>query len=170
MGFLGQASTMKELPVTVLLPGFQARCTLPVLGMVQTFLNDDQRSVFSLKQATLHGMETGNPAVSMQLESLFAPKEHCQVIAFESMLPQEQTGLMPRVERIAVYTTHYVIQGDFHMGADNSVGDLLDSFRGFFLGATNVEFFPLFRSQAAIIPKAPLTFVYRRAVLMFHPV
>ena len=168
MGFLGQTSNLKEMPVTVLMPGFQARCTLPVMGMVQTYLNDDQRGVFTLKDVTLHGLEAGNPAVSMQLESLFAPKEHCQAIAFEVLLDQDQSGLMAHTERMAVYTSHYVIQGDFHMGADNSVGDLVDAFRTFYLGATDVEFFPLFRSQAAVIQSAPLVYVFRKSVRMFH--
>ncbi len=170
MGFLGQASTMKELPVTVLMPGFQAQCMLQVLGMIQTFLNDEQRSVLPLKNVTLHGLEVGNPAASMQLEDLYVPKEHCQVIAFETLLSQEQTGLMPRKERMAVYTSHYVIQGNFHLGADNVVGDLVDAFRTFYLGATDVEFFPLFRAQAAITQRAPLAYVYRKGVRMFHAV
>jgi hypothetical protein len=168
MGFLGQTTNMKEMPVTVLMPGFQARCILPVMGMVQTFLNDDQRGVFPLKDVTLHGLEAGNPAVSMQLDSLFVPKENCQAIAFESMLDQDQSGLMPHTERMAVYTSHYVMQGDFHMGADNVAGDLVDAFRTFYLGATDVEFFPLFRSQAAVIQRAPLVYVYRQSVRMFH--
>ena len=168
MGFLGQTTNVKDTPVTVLMPGFQARCILPVMGMVQTFLNDDQRSVFPLKDVTLHGLEAGNPAVSMQLESLFVPKEHCQAIAFEVLLEQNQSGLMPHIERMAVYTSHYVMQGDFHMGADNGVGDLVDAFRTFYLGATDVEFFPLFRAQAAVIQRAPLVYVYRQSVRMFH--
>jgi hypothetical protein len=170
MGFLDQTSTIKAMPVTVLTPGFQARCTLQVLGVVQTFLNDEQRSVFPLKKVTLHGLQAGNPAVSMQLEDLYVSKGQCHAIAFETMLDQDQSGLMPHKERMAVYTSHYVIQGDFHLGVDNVVGDLVDSFRTFYLGATDVEFFPLFRSQAAMIQTAPLVYVYRTSVRMFHVV
>lgn len=169
MSFLDQGS-MKAMPAIVLLPGFQARGTLQVLGMVQTFLNDEQKSVFGLKDVALHGLETGNPAASMQLESLFIPKERCQVVAFETTLSQEQTGLMPRVEQIAAYTSHFVIQGEFHMGADTVVGDVIDSVRVMFLGVTNAQFFPLFRPQAAMIQQAPLVYVYRKAVQMFHMV
>ena len=170
MGFLGQTSTTKAMPVTVLMPGFQARCTLPVMGMVQTFLNDDQRSVLLLKDVTLHGLETGNPAASMELEDLYATKEQCLVIAFETLLPQDQTGLMPHEERMAVYTSHYVIQGSFHMGVDAGVGDLVDGFRTTYIGATDVEFFPLFRPQAAVLHTSPLVYVHRKSVRMFHPV
>jgi hypothetical protein len=170
MGFLGQTSTTKAMPVTVLMAGFQARCTLQVMGIVQTFLNDDQRSVFLLKDVTLHGLEAGNPAVSMELEDLYVSKEQCQVIAFESLLDQDQTGLMPHEERVAVYTSHYVIQGNFHMGVDAGVGDLVDAFRTLYIAATDVEFFPLFQPQTAVIQTAPLVYVYREGVRMFHAV
>jgi hypothetical protein len=86
------------------------------------------------------------------------------------MLSQEQTGLMPRSERLAVYTSHYAIQGDFHMGMDTQISDLIDSVRVIFLAATDAQFFPLFRSQAAIVPQSPLVYVYRAAVQMYHAV
>jgi hypothetical protein len=170
MGFSGQGSTTKALPVAVLMPGFQARCTLQVFGMVQTFINDEQKSVFPLKQVTLHGLEVGNPAVSMELDELVVAKDRCQALAFEAMLPQEQTGLMPRTERLVVYTSHYAIQGDFHMGMDTQISELIDSVRVMFLAATDAQFFPLFRSQAAIVPQAPLVYVHRRTVQMYHAV
>jgi hypothetical protein len=170
MGFLGHTSTMKAVPVTVLIPGFQARCTMQTIGVFQTFLNDDQRGVFLFTGVELHGVEAGNPAASMQLADLYVPKERCQVITLESMLSQEETGLMPHEVRIAVYTSHYVIQGNFHMGVEAGVGDLVDGFRTLYVGATDVEIFPLFRPQAAVIQAAPLAFVYRKGVRMFHAV
>jgi hypothetical protein len=170
MGFLGQTSTTKALPVTVLMPGFQARCTMQTIGVFQVFLNDDQRSVFLLTEVALHGLEAGNPAVSMELADLYASKEQCQVITLESMLSHEETGLMPHEVRIAVYTSHYVIQGNFHMGVDAGVGDLVDGFRTLYIGATDVELFPLFRPQAAVIQAAPLAYIYRKSVCMFHAV
>jgi hypothetical protein len=169
MSFLDQASTTKAIPVTVLLPGFQARAALTVLGVLQTFVNDDQKGVFVLRQVALHGLEVGNPASSMELDSLFVPKDRCQVMAFDTTFPQEQVGLMPRVERMVAYTSHYAIEAEFHMGTDALPADLLDSARVMFLGVTNATFFPLFRSQAAVIQHAPLAFIYRRAVQMYHP-
>lgn len=170
MGFSGQSSTMQSIPVTVLLPGFQAHCMLQVFGMIQTFINDEQKSVFPLKQVALHGIEVGNPAVSMELEELVITKNRCHAIAFDTMLSQEQTGLMPHTERLAVYTSHYAIQGDFHMGMDTQISDLIDSVRVPFLAATDVQFFPLFRPQAALVSQSPLVYIYRRGVQMYHPV
>ena len=168
MSFFDQVSTGKEIPATILLEQFQVRCQLAVIGMLQTFLNDDQKDVLSLHGVTMHGLDAGNPARSMQLQGLFAHKRSCHVVAFESAMSQEETGLLPRTERLAVYTSHYVIQGDFHMGPDALISDFIASSRAQFVGATNVQIFPLFQLQAAMIQEAPLVYVHRDTVRLHH--
>lgn len=168
MGFLDQASTIKEIPAVVLTAGFQAHCTLEVLGILQTFLNDEQKAVFALKDVTLYGLEAGNPARSMALGELYVRKDQCHVIAFEELFSHEDTGLMPRIEQLAVYTSHYAIQGGFHMGSDSLLGDFMASSKSQYVGVTNVQVFPLFQAQTAIIQQSPLAFVHRDAGQMHH--
>jgi hypothetical protein len=170
MSFLEPTSAVKSLPATLLLPSFQVRGTLPVLGVIQTFINDEQKAVFGLKGVSMHGLEVGNPATSMQLDELFVAKEYTHVLAFDQMLPQDQTGLMPRIMPLVAYTSHYAVQGDFHLGADTMAGEVLDSIRCAFLGVTNAQFFPLFQPQAAMIQQAPLVYLHCRAVRMYHTV
>ncbi|MBI5961273.1 MAG: hypothetical protein HY866_21220 [Chloroflexi bacterium] len=170
MGFFEQqGSTAKNLPVTVLLAGFQAQCILQVMGILQTFLNDEQKAVFALKQVALHGLEVDNPAASMSLPELYVRKEECHAIAFDRMFEKDDTGLMPRPEQVAVYTSHYAIQGQFHMGSDTPISDFIASSKSPFVVATDAYIFPLFQPQAALIQTAPLVFVYRSAVRMHHP-
>jgi hypothetical protein len=168
MGFLDQATTTRDIPITVLLPGFQARCALQVYGMVQMFINDDQKAVFPLREVTLHGLEAGNPAVSMNVGEVFALKAQCHALVFDTMLSHEDTGLMARIERLVVYTSHYAIEGDFHLGKDIPVSDFIAGSRSQFVGATNVNFFPLFQPQAAVVQQAPLAFIHRQTVQMHH--
>jgi hypothetical protein len=168
MGFLDQATTTRDIPITVLLPGFQARCVLQVYGMVQMFINDDQKAVFPLREVTLHGLEAGNPAISMNVGEVFALKAQCHALVFDAMLSHEDTGLMARIERLVVYTSHYAIEGDFHLGKDIPVSDFIAGSRSQFVGATNVNFFPLFQPQAAVVQQAPLAFIHRQVVQMHH--
>lgn len=171
MGLFEQsAGSGTPVPATVLTSGFQAHCTLNIMGMLQTFINDEQKGVFTLRQATLYGLETGNPAASINVPDLFVAKHRCHLIAFDQMMSHEHTGLMPRQERLAVYTTHYVIQGNFHLGSDALVSDFIDSSRAQFIGATDVHIFPLFRAQAQVIQFAPLVYVHRDQVQMHHAV
>lgn len=168
MGFLDGASTTKTFPATVLTQEFQARCMLNVIGLVQTFLNDEQRAVFPLQKAAVYGMERGNPATSMQIPELFVRKSMVHVIMFEQTFSSEDMGLMPRAERVAVYTSRYVIQGEFHMGTDALISDFIDASKAFFVGAMNVSVFPLFAPQAAVVHNAPLAYIHKDQVRMHH--
>lgn len=168
MGFLDQVSAANTVQATFLLPDFQANCTLKIIGLLQTFVNDEQKDIFALHDAAVYGLRQGNPATSMRIPEMFVRKDNCHVIAFQQMFEAEHMGLMPRAERLAVYTSHYVIQGDFYMGTDALVSDFIHTARTPFIAATNVSFFPLFATQAAVLPQTQLAYVHRKAVWMHH--
>ena len=170
MSFFEHAANMREIPTTILLPGFMAEGTLHVRGMLQTYINDEQRPVLSLYDASLYGLEQGNPARSVRVPELFLRKDVCQAIAFRETFSQEDVGLKPRSERLAAYTSHYVIQGNFHLGTDALVGDFIEAAKSWFINVTDAAFFTLFPAQAGILSGAPLVFLYRDAVRMHHAI
>lgn len=170
MSYFNQSSVIRQNPATVLLPGFEVRCMLHSAGLMQTFLNDEIRPILTLYRAAVRGLERGNPAASMSLPELYARKVQCHAIAFEQMLSQEETGLLPRSEPLAIYTSHYAMQGKAHLGSEDRLHDFIASTKALFIGMTDVAFFPLFEPQTAMIQQAPLVFVYRDAVRMHHQV
>jgi hypothetical protein len=165
---MGMQGTTKLLSVTMLMPGFQASGTIQIIGQLQTFVNDDQKAVFQLRDVTLYGLERGNPATSISLPELYVRKDQCHALILDREMPQEETGLMQRVEQIAGYTSHFVIQGGYHMGSDSLISDFMASSRAQFIGVTHANLFPLFEPQAAVIQEAPLLYIYRSAVKMHH--
>jgi len=170
MGYFDPNSLTKQNPVTVLLPGFEIRCMLRSVGLLQTFLNDELKPILTLHDASVIGLERGNPATSMALPELYARKDLCHAIAFDEMLPQEETGLMPRGEPMAIYTSHYVVQGKLHMGSEDRPHDFIATSKGQFIVLTDAALFPLFELQARMIQQAPLVFVHHSTVRMHHPV
>jgi hypothetical protein len=170
MGFLDQAAASKNIPSTVLVTGFQIQCVFTVMGLLQTFLNDEQKGTFTLSNATVYGLEAGNPAASIGVDTLYVRKNECQVIAFDQTFSHEETGLMPRQEHLAAYTSHFVIQGNFHMGSDSLLSDFIESSKSMFVGLTDAYIFPLFTAQAAVIQAAPLVFIHRDSVRFHHPI
>lgn len=168
MSFFEQTSAMREMVATLLTPGYQVRGDLQVLGMIQTFMNDETKGIFTVKNAQVHGLEPQNPAASMEIAELYVRRDQTLLLALDEEIPPEQTGLMPREEQIAAYTSHFVVQGSFHMGTDDLAGDFIASARSPFLGVTNVHIFPLFQSRAAVIQAAALVYVYARAIRMHH--
>lgn len=169
MGFLSGTSA-KAIPITALTAEFQAISTLNVIGLLQTYLNDEQRAVFPLSDTAVYGLQPGNPAASMRIPELYLSKSAVHVMAFEQTFSHEEMGLLPRVEHVAVYTSHYVIQGEFYMGTDTMLSDFVDAARTLFIGATNVTVFPLFAPQTAVMQQAALVFVRKDRVQIHHAV
>lgn len=170
MSFLDQATTSRTAQVTVLTPGFQATATLKIFGMLQTFLNDEQRPVLTLLDAGVYGLERGNPAASLRVPELYVPKHECHAVVFHEEIAAEQLGLMPRAESLAVYTSHFAIQGQFYMGTDALLADFIASSKAQFVVTRQISIFPLFTAQAAIVQQAPVAFIHRAAVKMHHRV
>ena len=170
MGLFQQTALTKEYTVTVLSAEFQARGTIRVLGSIQTFINDEQKPVMVLYNASLFGVERGNPATSTQVPELYIRKDHIQVLAFPDALSRDEFGMLPRIEPLAAYTAHYAIQGNFHMGPENFIADFIDVAKSMFIGATEVSVYPLFQPQVAIIQQAPVVYVHRNMIYIHHAI
>lgn len=168
MGFFDQTSSRKAVRVTALLPGFQAQGELQVIGLLQIFLNDEQRDGFTLLNAMVHGLQADNPATSLQLDEVYLRKDTCQLVAFEDEFSKDESGLLMRSERLVVYTPHYAVQGHFHMGATAELSEFMAGSTRLFVAATDVTIFPLFRAPTALIRRAPLVFMHRDAAQMHH--
>jgi len=168
MGFFDQGTATKTVTVTVLLPGFEVRAELQVIGMLQAFLNDEQRGGFTLLNASVYGLEAGNPATSMQVDELHVRKDQCHLLAFEEQFTKEETGLLMRVERLVVYTPYYAVQGNFHLMGAAVLSEFMASSHRQFLAATGATIFPLFRPQSPMIQQAALAFMHRDVAHMHH--
>ncbi len=168
MGFLDSSAIGKQTQVTVLTPGFQARATLKSVGLIQTFINDDSKALFTLDDVSLFGLEAGNPALSVRLAELYVLKTEVHALCFPTLLSRDESGLLPRAEPLAVYTSHYCIQGNFHMGTDSSVSDFMEISKLSFVGASDAAIFPLFKAQSAVIQQVPLVYIHRSVVKIHH--
>jgi hypothetical protein len=119
---------------------------------------------------TLYGLESDNPAASISIPELIVRKDQCHALIFEQNLSRDESGLLPRAEPLALYTSHYAIQGHCHMGPEAYISDFIETSRALFIGATEVSIFPLFRPRTAVIQQAPTVFIHRSAVRMHHRV
>lgn len=170
MGFLDHGSMTRQHSVTVLTAGFQINCTLHAIGTIQTFLNDEQKDSLTLFDATMYGLRSDNPAASVAVPELHIRKPMIAAILFDAMLPQEEVGLLSRKVPVAAYTADFVVQGNYHLGPEDRVGDFIDVAKSAFTGATDVSVFPLFEARAAVIQQAPLAFLHRSQIRLHHQI
>src|SRR5258706_15244346 len=106
-----------EIRVVVLTSAFQIRGALKMMGVLQTFMNDDQKGTLTIHEAEVTGIEAGNP-VRMSQPQVIVNKRAAQVILFDEGLPQGTLTLLPRAEGLVMYVESFAAAGKFFMGQD----------------------------------------------------
>lgn len=157
-----------EVNVAVLTPLYQLRGRLQYVGVLQTALNDEQRPTITMINSAVLGLLQTNPAAQMTQAEMFVSKRDCHAIAFEGMPPTGAITLLPRFERLVVYTSHFAIMGKWYMGSDSRVNDFAEAAQGLFLIASEVRIFPMFQARPGMIGAATMAVVYKRSVLAYH--
>jgi hypothetical protein len=160
--------SITEFPVTLFAANFQARGVLHSPGVLQTFLNDDQRSTVVIYNADVIGFESTNPAARVSVPELIVRKVSCQLIAFDRRPLPDQYTLLPRAEPAAVYTDQFLIEGNFHMGADSRLADFADTSLQQFIVASDARIYPLFQPRAALIGSAPMIALHKSSIRFYH--
>ncbi|MHB8627145.1 MAG: hypothetical protein ACYDBJ_22695 [Aggregatilineales bacterium] len=157
-----------EFPVTLFAANFQARGMVRSPGVLQTFLNDEQRSTLVVYNADVIGFEPTNPAARVSVPELIVRKVSCQIVAFDRRPPPDQYTLLPHTEPAAIYTDQFIVEGNFHMGADARLTDFADTSLQQFIVASDARIYPLFQPRAALVPGAPLIAVHKSAIRFYH--
>lgn len=162
--------SVTEFPVTLFTANFQARGALHSPGVLQTFLNDEQRPTLTFYNADVIGFEATNPAARVSVPELIARKVACQVIAFDRRPPSDQYTLLPHVEPAAMYTDQFLIEGNFHMGADARLADFADTALQQFIIASDARIYPLFQPRASLVGGAPVIAVHKATIRFYHAI
>jgi hypothetical protein len=156
-----------EMGVTVFTSAFQMRGTLQVLGVMQTFLNDDQKPTFTLHGAEVLGVSAANP-VKMNQREVIVTKRSIQCLLFDTMPPQGAMALLPRQEPLVVYVEGLAISARFYMGQDARLADFADSSMQQFLTAADLKLYPITQMRQGLVNAAPLGVIHKTAFRFYH--
>jgi hypothetical protein len=139
-----------------------------VPGVLQTFLNDEQRPTLVIYNADILGFEPTNPAARVIVPELIVRKPGCMILAFDRRPSPDQILLQPRAEATALYTDHFMVEAIFYMGADTRLLDFADTSLQQFIVATEAKIYPLFQPRASLVPSAPLVVIQKSAIRFYH--
>src|SRR5262245_60799986 len=92
-----------EVGATVLTSTFQVRGKLHVLGVMQTFMNDEQKPTLSVYNADVIGLNVNNPAAHMTQPEVILNKRYTAIVALEAMPAQGQLSILARAEQLMMY-------------------------------------------------------------------
>ena len=162
--------SITEFAITLFTANFQVRGAIHSPGVLQTFMNDEQRPTLVVYNADAIGFEATNPAARASVPELIVRKVACQVVAFDRRPSPDQYTLLPRAEPAAIYTDQFLIEGNFHMGADARLVDFADTSLQQFIIASDARIYPLFQPRAALVGGAPLVAVHKAEIRFYHAV
>lgn len=160
--------TFVEYGATILTSTFQVRGKLRVLGVMQTFLNDEQKPTLSVYNADLIGFNISNPAARMSQPEVFVSKESASIVALEAIPPQGQIMVQSRYEALMMYTDRFALAGKFHMGPDARLADFVGATLQQFIVASEVKIYPLFQARTGLVQAAPVALIHKSAIRMYH--
>ncbi len=157
-----------ELGTTVLTSTFQVRGKLHVLGVLQTFINDEQKPMLVVYSADVLGFDPTNPAARMSQAEMIVNKRHATIVALETMPAQGQLSLLTHTEPLMLYTDRFALSGKFHMGTDARVYDFTEVSLQQYIAASDVKIYPLFQSRPGLVQAAPVVLIQKSQIRMYH--
>lgn len=157
-----------EFNVTILNEAFQTRAVMRAIGLLTTYINDDSKSTVTVFNSESVGLDPSNPATRILQDEIIFRKQMCHFIAFESVPGEGHVVLLPREEALVMYTSHYAIQGKFHLGPDDRISDFIEVQLAQFVIITDAHIYPLFQPRVPMIAAAPLILLHRSNIRMYH--
>jgi hypothetical protein len=157
-----------EVGATVLTSAFQVRGKLHVLGIMQTFLNDEQKPTLVVYGADVIGFNANNPVGRMSQPEIVVTKRDAAVLALEAIPQQGQLTLQPHSEQLMLFTDRFAVAAKFHMGQDARLSDFAESALQQFVVASDVKIYPLFQARPGLVQAAPIALIHKSQVRLYY--
>jgi hypothetical protein len=139
------------------------------VGDILISLNNAEQAYVPLSEATFTPLDPESPLRPASVPQVVVSKEDLIFACLRDEDVVEEIRMLRRVERIIVYTAAFALRGEFHLGVEQRIPDMLDTMRGHLQPITDVTVFPLIQTKVAIPRKQRLVLLNTHAVQMYHP-
>jgi hypothetical protein len=164
-----QAAPRRLYPVRIYTSELTSEGQLEPLGHLLDDLNDPAKTGFLLHQAHIAPLVAGSALRPFSLEQVTVNKADLHLLYLADADDRESLSLMIRTEPVIVYTSRFVIRGQFHMGGETRLRDFVDGLSSVFLAASDVTVYPLFQPAVDIPKSYPLLFINKHLITLYHP-
>ncbi len=159
---------LPEYPAEVITQEYLLRGRFRPIGPMLAYLNDSERRYIQFNQATLLPFDAASPMGKLERPTVMVRKDNVVAISLLDEAGGDAAQLLVTKHKMIVYSTTFVIQGYFHMGADDVPMDVLSSSSHDFMGATDANIYPLKDVQNRPQTAAQVMLVNRHGVLFYH--
>jgi len=154
--------------VEVICKGYLLSGSFMPIGSIVPYLNDVGRRFVPFQDATLTALNPTSPLPKLQQPTLMVGKPEIAAVSLIEPEAAQAAQLLATSYRTIVYTGGFVIEGDLHMGVEDSRTDFLSDSKADFCGMTDVTIYPLQASSRQPQRQSPLVIINRSAVLFYH--
>jgi hypothetical protein len=164
-----QAIPRRLYPVRIYTSDLIFEGQLEPLGHLFDDLNDSSKSGFLLHQAHIAPLVAGSSLRPFALEQVTVNKANFHLLYLSDADDRESLSLMIRTEMAIVYTSCFVIRGQFHMGGETRLRDFVDGLSSTFLAVSDATVYPLFQPAVDIPKSYPLVLINKHLITLYHP-
>lgn len=164
-----QAAPRRRFPTRIYTSELILDGKLEPLGHLLDDFDDPVKTGFLMHDAHISPLVAGSGLQPFTLKQVTANKTDFHLVYLSEADHRDSLTLMKRTELVIVYTSRFVIRGNFHMGGESRLRDFVDGLSGTFLGASDVTLFPLFQPAVAIPKRYPLLLINKRQIRFYHP-
>ena len=148
---------------------FQYVGKLEPVGIIIDYLNDLDRITYPLFDVQVHRLIPGGSFPGVTRPEITVARSEVGLLYLPDPEYRSKIQVIKNSERVIVYTPHVVCRGNFHLGAETRLRDLLSLMTGVFLVMTDASVFPLSTLPAPFPQKADLLILNRDYVTAYHP-
>lgn len=147
---------------------FRIEGRLEPMGEIVTALGDNRRTCMTVHEATITPISAHYRLGSMAAPELIINKKNVVFVALLDEADHEDIRLAPKIEVLTAYTRSYAIQGEFHLGGEMRVRDLIDTLTLDFAPVTNVKFFTLTPPKVDLSGSCPFIILNKNFIETYH--
>ncbi len=164
-----QAVPRRRYPVRIYTSELILDGQLEPIGHLLDDLNDSSKTGFLLHDAHIAPLVADSDLRPFALQKVTVDKTDFHLIYLSDADNRDGLTLMKRTELMIVYTSRFVVRGNFHMGGETRLRDFADGLISTFLGASEATVYPLFQPSVAIPKNYPLLLINKRQIRLYHP-
>jgi len=142
---------------------------LEPLGHLLDDLDDSDKTGMLIHDARIHPLIAASNLQPFALKQVTANKMDFHLLYLADADDRKDQTLMRRTAEMIVYTSRFVIRGNFHMGGETRLRDFADGLLGTFLPVSEATIYALFRPAIDIPSKYPLLLVNKHQIRLYHP-
>jgi len=164
-----QGPPIHNLDVSILTPRYQITCQLEIVGTAYTFVNDEKRESFSLRDVNLSPLAGRGPLQSFFRPRVILRRSEIVLLYFASEETRASIQTLRRSELLVAYTPVAVCRAHFHMADEANINDFLEDIASILLPVTDVQLFPLNNLPAPFPTEPDLLLIGRSHLEFYHP-